>query len=1748
MSSNFKRSAKNVNVDVNIEQASFQRSNRHKASYNVDNTAIQNVEKLIESLEHEGGASGDYKDIIRFFSNGLGNEVLQSWAHYYRLNNHGRAIHSTNLLTRILVVLDKHESAAEAGSTFIKLLLTEHVRVLYRGLNNQNPKIIIPILDLMKEVVAFRDSKHIDDLILYFDLSLKSLARILVPQKSELKGESSPHDTPRSHFTEFWTLLIERAPVLVRRDLLTANPKIMSNWLKYIDQVDSDTLVERTFDVLTKDVLEEPLFKKMTKCKILNENVLSKLHFFYNSSNKNLVKLANKFFLTYGSGSSSLNAVFPDNCVWFRESPITGTNSGAPIVVNQTEFKVHNKLLFNMLKFFKPWEDDLQSLTVMEILKAAPELVAPYCLYLVSLGYHDPKMTSYWFGMTLTLGRIINLPIPTFMESVETDLHPSSHLVMQNIVPASLSRQALTKGLQHESLLIRQLVSQLIVFCFRKLEKVLALYDRKGWSSSKANIISSFLSRIPELQIFNNTLNQLYSTNKENRILALSLTVILRHYGAIFPSFFSVNLPAANVYTDIMKLSSLSGIDLAILDNFLQFQEFNYMQMKWWNPDSSGRSLFSSLLRLASLKNSTNLTSLKIIGILQDLLHGTIIFNGDLLAHPMPALVSSLQDVYYAIEEPSTEQESDLNKIWLLIDQCIARCIKTPYKYVDMGRDYDYISPFLMALAEQWAFVDKSSNYEMVSRWVCIFLRNMSIIGESRTCVISMAERYIEGLPGDYLKIYLETGDSSSLSISTLNEEQNLLALRTDSSFFDYVSLLLYQKLKSISRFPINDLDVVGLVYRTQRLIVDNAIAFDASFKLTVDELTSKIAGYAISNPNFKLMKRKVHEPLFQFVADTSQPERALRQKAAYILQALLLVVKGSGEIGNGLNATTFENYVYDFLCNIQSPEKDLENLYSALISLLNEAHLLALSQNDLMCLPLCLLSVLHQLYSSQEKSSISYQLMRVYFGGDSTSEDTEILFGKFLQEGRIVGLGTGDFLSHILTNERHIALLEGYLNSREFSVESIIPFLPQIRSPVNLVTVKLAVKLFKMSVTDNHVIETFVKDVVPQSLTLLKQSTGKMATSIIELIVLCGKDYLNSEQLNDIVRFVTTEYEHKFSAEVIQLLNGLDAFDNETTLKWLSKMTLYITEMFAELKTLDSRCQKILQGFSEVIGRLDIWNMVSHKILNSQLDVILSGMWVTDSKVLEYVATLLLKGSSKRVECSKLVQCLINNNASALVSEPETDDEEYLHYLTTVVLYIMFSMDPAASSNITTMKRLLVFYNGTIGSTDRLLLRILELIEECLSVSWTNSIYTWDFLESNEEETVELIGRTKLITSVKEGLILTLRKDIIEYSTSNYKVGRPKIPEIVSTDSSKTWENLMSFHRTTRRLLAYDDKKSIYDPLFLMLITINNKELVTTSYHYGDNSKNDGERSEPLKSYKFDVTKFLDSKLLQFIICSLGDDDSSVLRIASMLLREMMYAVNRDKKFKEGHIFAILLKRIVYTLMKQDGDGKGEVKVVQRGENRTTPVHWYFIARLCDILTKPAAPLYEKAFRWVLSGPSIRPNDIPLLQELISPNQRDTSSEYYYTQLSWVLKMLKYGIKSKADVNLLRIKNVPEWLFNLTNLAYLSSSVLSTIQQILFKLQRIDTGGSTLITRFGGVSDLELHNLALKSSLENVAVALRKNEKNTKHLRKKLLLDEHKLNIEELFCGYSELIKSQKRLREWTEYDTDNLVKRVCT
>lgn len=1682
----------------------------------IDNGVFEKLHEITSTIDViNEEVVNDFGPVIEFFSSNFATQALQAWSYYAQVNNHQKFTDSTVKLTKALVVLNKDSSTLELGSTLIRDILNNYIKVLYRGINNMKPSITNPILRLIKEFVTFNDGQYIDDFLTLFDLSLPTLPKILTPAKAELADQElarkNSRISMRSNFIALWLALIKHSTPLLRKGVLIDNYKIMSTWYKYMNKVDNSKLLGDTLEVFTDFVLKEKAFRKTTKCKVLNEALISKIHNLYHCNEKELIKKADDFFQVYAT-DPEYSVAFIDDKLWFNEPVYSADGSstrnvGAVVLVNNKKFYLYNKLLFTVITFFKPWEDDMQLNTVAKILSHVPELVPPYCNYLATLGNHDPRMTSYWFGMTLLLGRIINLPIPERMMSVQTDLVPSVSLVMETIFPASISKSSLTRGLQNDIPLITQLTCQLMVFSFKKFRKVLELYDEKGWESSKSIISNAFRSRIPDLPIITNTIKDTFTKHHDNKILSLSLTIILRQYSEAFPNFFNVVLPTPNIYREIMEAASIGGTDLLILDNFLQFQEMNNNQTKWWHAAKDENSLFTLLLKLTSSRNVSYIVIKKVNDLLENLLKFNVVFDFEnLLVSPILALITSLQSVSTEIDIDSPQKL----KIWKLLDETIARIIKTPYKYVDLANKYGNISPFLVALSEQWAFVEKTSPFDIVLKWLLMYLRITVFTGESTLGIQKLAQG-LESVPTQMVDVYLGF-DCYEKMLPEMRKKEYFLIENVDFSFFQYITLVPVEELKSMIRYPVNELDAMALLYRIKFLLNEDTSLEDKQLSTLFDDMLSKAANYALSNQSF--LGTFTSKNCFTLISVTENMDLTNKkrcQKLAYLTNGIIQIFY---QIGT--NVFEFQQYILGLFKSCYSEWKEQPELSALFVNsfhLLDGSQLLEVLNSDFIDDDDAVIEILKEL--DQKRHHLDSHLFKKLLSRNSSTIAKAL--ANFVDENFAETLLDDNFTLQLIRSPNNMPILEQLLKLNTF-YDTLIPFLHEIVDDDIILLVGAYMKKGSREETSS-----FLQKAVDLGYSKLKTSKGLEFKLIMNIFLNCHY-LLSNEKKAIILEFIATKYEQKYIAPIAKFISLFSNFDDKNISIWMNKSILFVTKSFSECMTMSPSFSEFLHEFCSTILKTEIWSLASVKNLHTQIEVIVGSKWICNKEVLTYLNLLMLSCPKKHANSNRILQMLVNNKN---ICYSRNMSDESINFLTASLIFNIFELDPANSSNLAIQEKILSFYQGTISSADKLLLSILDKIESRTSSPWTNQILSWDFIDDINDEEVGNHENPKLIVKEKGGLVIVLSRKMLEQTASHYYLGIPGVPEFNRREIGDSWQNLLNFDQKIT-LVTNGASRNYYDPLFVLLLIIHNDELLRQKIDESGNT-----------SYEFDMKKIVDTGILQFILMALSDDGEAS-QVALQLIHKMISSLDGNNQFRDGKIFKIFLTKIAYTFERLDENGN------KQSLDDVCPITWRTISRLSSCLRQPTSPMYEIAYRWVLSFPSIRPYEIPLLNSILSLNH-SKDNEGYYRKLHWVLESIFEGLQTKKDIELLKTKNFFEWLMNLLNSPYLSFKLRNMICSIIYRVQRIETGGSTLITRYAAISFMESHQQESLHKLVELQADSTTNLKNKIRLKQILTLRQSELNGEELALGYSTIISSQKRLREWMDSDEDNFTKRVC-
>lgn len=612
-------------------------------------------------------------------------------------------------LARILEVTNYilHEIAEDSPNLAVKLAMWEqhdrlkefyaemcdNLRFVYKIYGQRKPQAVNLVTSLLTCIIEFKNSSTLSHFFDLFDFNNVAVHKILVPNKDDFERKIVEEESMRTPFAAFWILLCSAANPTLRKTAMT-NYKMIGNFWRYME-MDRYEMLIKIFEFVDEFVLEEPAFKKATKCRILNENFLynARLLFAYvkaENDRRDDSDDVNEFKTFKTTFVEIMNKLVTDKAKGISYPP---NEHGLVLEVNGIEFKVNNKLIYTLLTALKPWDSFVQLQYAMQILNNNHELLPPYMNHIVanSGGYHDPALSSYWIGHTLLYTEILkskDLPVP------------SSEFVSL----APLSRTAMSNCLAFPNKLVKQLTLQLMLL---QLQKV-AL-------TSSQRIIEGVFSEMPPHSAYIELLVH------ENKLIRLTATLVAALAEQIAPKSSSSAL-VSSVGVELSKLNdnvtNCSASDLILLDKYLSIQSNN--ELKWWNKTPEGNCFFTSLLKLSVVRPLHS----KILKILLKLTSSTLVFNETAtIESPISALIQATAEIV---------EKSSAHKLWSCIDEVISRAVKTPYKYLDQSHaHHGDVSIFLIVLFEQLKYITDLAKEADILTWLEQLLTKCIVLGES---------------------------------------------------------------------------------------------------------------------------------------------------------------------------------------------------------------------------------------------------------------------------------------------------------------------------------------------------------------------------------------------------------------------------------------------------------------------------------------------------------------------------------------------------------------------------------------------------------------------------------------------------------------------------------------------------------------------------------------------------------------------------------------------------------------------------------------------------------------------------------------------------------------------------------------------------------------------------------------------------------------------------------------------------------
>lgn len=1562
-------------------------------------------------------------------------------------------------MANVILQCGAHPVFIEVGTRFVKSILDNHMKIIYRCLYIGRPALANPSLTLLTNIVKFHRGILTNDLFSAFDFSMAVLPKILA-LKEDVKVDEAKRKVIRMHFIKFFLVFIEYSSVIVRRDLI-AQKKIISGWFKYLSYDDADTIV-LMLETLEHKVLREPSYLKATKINLFNDWSIALLARMLGRTDvptdrTESVGTISFNFLQFLTSDMTYGIRFP-NKQWYLPDAV---------VEESDEPKYNNRVLLALIRLLKPWEHVQRQDLVLSILANCPELVTPYLKedFSVSL---DPKMSVFWITNILFFSRLIQTALPSDLINSSALQPPKVEVMIEHILPNPLNKSALSKSLLHPTSLVKFNACQIIIFSFKKLETVIALFKSKGWVDSHYLLLEEIMNRIPDIQTIVTAVNSIENFDN-HRLLKTVLVKTIALYAKTLPEIFiksKFTLPK-RLATSLEK-TDMDGLELVDLRNVLEIQAKLGGIGKWWNKmPELPYSLFTTLLRLSALLNDKLFTS-QINSLVEYLSKPTMLFRQSTIISPVSILIHSLGT---SVSFMTADEQA---KLWKLFDEAVSRCLRSPFKYVDqlallqkkVGSDKVSVSPFLAIIIEQWKFVDKSTPYAGVEKWLQKYVRDSIVTGENFAIVKELAKvaelplykdmKQIKGST-DFESIQKKWAWSTDESILKENFCERIISYsgtKLTSQSDDYILSpidlffvrfrLLHEHDEEVSSYLFSKLKLLPLSIRPLILLNEfwDEILSDKTFKLACGFLDVLQSSFTES----ELSAEKGYSDLVDQIKLLGSSESLTVSQKASLLQLSAWILD--------------EEYLQAQLTGFFAQKKayDIGHAFERYLNLGVER---CLSQDLLM-------KIIEYALRSPNPGPILVAVKH-YVDKAPVSFTVNSSFVEALKEY----CGKEEFsASQLLTSLiRRIPVLDTK------AIEGFVA-----KSFIDDLTFLTIVREFLAETEQDETKRAALQPLITSAVPIIVKVLGsvKNVSPLLKAAVLVAEQLLGSD--NDVLQeaviaFVSeSKGTETIMPETVSLAGKLFSLNDEPKSAavsavriWSQRCVIWLNKRLAEDEHIGDKAEQLIASLSSIVNKykLNLWTVVPTDSLNTLLEI-------ASNKYLDFIPVLNLIGSlvlptrlaGKQIEFTKLLQIILNHEKTLSLMEMDRNSatSSGTGLSLAYIIYTLFNVDVTRHSNGAVQDKVLALCMGTQRPQDMLLMEVLRKIEGRTSVSFANSIYSWVFsattadmfeqqssskkpsgLGENYDDTLLSDAPTTklspLFVQTREGFEATVDSYLIKNTIRNFDCTVQFSPYVSALTTGKS----ASFNEKIKMLQEYTKllrSEYVYDPEFLLLM-LASSSLVR-------------------ESKVVDFKTLVETGGLGLVICCLAYPASitcgvgeatakttvtnSVAKIALALLHACLGSI-KDSTYREEDILRIFLTKILFFLEDEAGDSSNEGP-----KNFPTSVA-VFLAQILDITTNPGHFLYIRAIsNYVLVGHSLRAGEIPLYSQLTTASKTDEgpgdlgSGDMQSKELVWLADTLVSGLVTLQDVNLYLKAGVFEWLFNLTcTIPMLSQATAST-------------------------------------------------------------------------------------------------------
>ncbi|KAF9365845.1 hypothetical protein BGX34_008056 [Mortierella sp. NVP85] len=642
-----------------------------------------------------------------------------------------------------------------------------------------------------------------------FNFGLKALSKLKNQRRKE--GEEASNKTDiRTLYIQFLLAFFIRGDATVKKEVLEM-PDLFQAALKDIYN-DPFTLIKHILTVLTSNISQDSDLSRTVKLSFFNTSFLVNLLRLYArteaipGSGQTVAQEVHGFMMGLCT-TPGVGVCFQD-AAWYPPSTLKSPSSVEKSSSDSTKH-IFNKTLSQLLTHLRPTENILQQELTVSILTACPELVRPFWQK-VNIQM-EPRLSARWLANMTLLHKITEIPVPNLYlqhTGLFASHPPPVSTMIENILPGPVNRTILSKGLQHSSILVRYFTVVELAAVFQKTEQVVAVMQSavkaladdeetpivndsmdlddtptntkvvdppaQKWAAAITLLLAELRRRVPDLQIIISLHNGIQSTaltdtSEEERtrhhLFNNGILRLIKYYQRFLPQVVSESK------FDVGKLipSNFSTVQAGTLIHLLELL-LALNDFRWSNKSQDGSS--SHLVKLFSLFLTTAHPQIKSLTkrLISKLLGESILFQHD---PSEPDLwVEALPISNYGRPDLTSDQTAFLH----FLDDCVARCLRTPYKYVDqstailsnlqdsMAIDRDEMqdisskiawtlaasqqqnfaqsfSPLLMTVLEQFQYVYAKDTSKDVACSIAIFLYRLLptlVVNQNRTPALAV--------------------------------------------------------------------------------------------------------------------------------------------------------------------------------------------------------------------------------------------------------------------------------------------------------------------------------------------------------------------------------------------------------------------------------------------------------------------------------------------------------------------------------------------------------------------------------------------------------------------------------------------------------------------------------------------------------------------------------------------------------------------------------------------------------------------------------------------------------------------------------------------------------------------------------------------------------------------------------------------------------------------------------------------------